>query len=98
MVAEKRRRKYPIIGTNPQEYIPWDILSPHEAQAERNHGGQTLERLAERGGLGWKESLAVLMDKKFDDIPKMSEPEAKKIVLQHVAAWEAGQRKVDDDQ
>ena len=30
--------------------IPWAMLVPHEAQARRNHGGQSLERLAERGG------------------------------------------------
>lgn len=30
-------------------YIPYNIIAPHEAQAIRNHG-QTLQRLAERGG------------------------------------------------
>ncbi len=41
--------KYPVIGTKPQEYIPHEILIPHEEQAIYNHG-QTLKRLAERGG------------------------------------------------
>lgn len=31
--------------------IPWDRIAPHEAQAKHNHD-QTLERLAQRGGLG----------------------------------------------
>ena len=31
---------------------PWALLEPHEAQARANHGGQSLKRLAERGGLG----------------------------------------------
>jgi hypothetical protein len=30
--------------------IPWERIAPHEAQALHNHD-QTLERLAERGGL-----------------------------------------------
>jgi len=32
------------------ESLPWSIVEPWRAQAERNHG-QTLERLNERGGL-----------------------------------------------
>jgi hypothetical protein len=39
--------------------MPWDMLAPHEGQARSNHG-QTLARLAERGGLGPDEVLAIL--------------------------------------
>ncbi len=39
--------------------IPWGLIAPHEKQAVKNHS-QTLERLAQRGGLGWVEALAVL--------------------------------------
>lgn len=31
--------------------IPWKAIEPHRRQAEENHCGQTLERLAQRGGL-----------------------------------------------
>lgn len=31
--------------------IPWEAIEPHRQQAESNHCGQTLERLAQRGGL-----------------------------------------------
>lgn len=31
--------------------IPWDLVAPFEAQAMKNHGGQTLEKLNQRGGL-----------------------------------------------
>ena len=51
-----------------QEYIPYNIIAPHEAQAMRNHGGQSLQRLAERGGLGWDEILAVLKDKTWREM------------------------------
>ena len=43
--------------------VPWEMLAPHEAQAQRNHGGQSLERLSERGGLDPAEMLAILDDK-----------------------------------
>lgn len=56
---------FPILGTSPQEYISWEVIAPHEEQAMQNHGGQTLRRLAERGGLSWEEALSVLEDRPF---------------------------------
>ena len=53
--------KYPVIGTKPQEYIPHEVLIPHEKQAIYNHS-QSLQRLAERGGLSWYEILCILED------------------------------------
>lgn len=66
-VEKPTYKMFPIINSRPYQSIPWDMLTPHEAQAERNHGGQTLKRLAERGGLSWAEALAVLTDKKWDN-------------------------------
>jgi len=42
--------------------IPWRLIESHERQALRNHN-QTLERLAERGGLDPHEALCVLGDR-----------------------------------
>ena len=56
-------KKFPILGTN--ESIDWNLIAPHEKQAMENHGGQTLDRLAARGGLSWSEAYAVLTDSKF---------------------------------
>lgn len=39
--------------------LPWTLIAPHEAQAVANHG-QTLARLAERGGLSATEAYAVM--------------------------------------
>lgn len=50
---------FPILGDDQIKAIPWDVLAPHEAQAQKNHG-QTLRRLAERGGLSPAEAVAVL--------------------------------------
>ena len=37
--------------------IPWAMIAPHERQADLNHD-QSLERLAQRGGLNACEALA----------------------------------------
>ncbi len=63
--------------------IPWDMLAPHARQAKSNHG-QTLERLAERGGLGPGEALAVLDDRRWDRIPV---EKACHELCQRIAAW-----------
>lgn len=39
--------------------VPWNFISPHAAQAHNNHD-QTLERLAERGGLDASEMVAII--------------------------------------
>lgn len=49
--------------------IPWDVITPHEAQAQINHS-QTLARLAERGGLGHCEAVAILEDRRWRSMPK----------------------------
>ena len=47
------------------ESIEWELLEPHRLQALKNHCGQTLERLAERGGLSPDELVAVLEDRRW---------------------------------
>jgi len=42
--------------------VPWELVAPHEAQAQRNHS-QTLERLAQRGGLSVRELWSVCHDR-----------------------------------
>lgn len=48
------------------DFIPWEMIRPHERQALTNHGGQSLARLAERGGLSVSEAVAVLEDRSWD--------------------------------
>lgn len=62
--------------------IPWDLIAPHEQQAQRNHG-QSLKRLAERGGLSWCESLAVLTDRPWE---RMDQDEAQRRVREIVSS------------
>lgn len=65
------RRDLPLA---PQS-IPYWIVEQHEAQAKRNHG-QTVLRLKERKGCGWRELLAILTDRHYQDVPVMSDSAA----------------------
>lgn len=66
--------------------IPWAMMAPHEGQALRNHG-QTLARLAERGGLGPDEALAALRGLRLGRLV-LSEEEARAQLHQEWRAWE----------
>lgn len=55
--------------------IPYWIVEQHEKQALRNHS-QTVQRLKERHGCGWRELLAILTDRSFLDVPIMSDSDA----------------------
>lgn len=44
--------------------VPWSMMEPARGQVMRNHG-QTLERLAERGGLGCYEAVCALESKRL---------------------------------
>lgn len=60
MSEEKR---FPICSGNGAS-IPYWIVAEHEEQAMKNHG-QSVARLAERGGLTWYELYFVLTDAPF---------------------------------
>ena len=42
--------------------IPWSIIAPYDNRARRNHS-QSLERLAEKGGLSPSEAMNILNDR-----------------------------------
>lgn len=45
--------------------VPWWFVAPHEAQALANHD-QTLDRLAQRGGVDWVELEGIVTDQPWD--------------------------------
>jgi hypothetical protein len=53
-------------------WVPWALVEPHEPQAWVNHG-QTLRRLAERGGLGPDELWCVMHRKHWRERPTLAE-------------------------
>lgn len=75
------QRWFPIMGGPP---IPWSAMAPHEAQAASNHG-QTLERLAERGGLSPGEAVAVMSGRRWR---RMSDADASSELARLVAEYE----------
>jgi hypothetical protein len=52
-------------GIQQRDWIPLELIEPHDEQARRNHGNQSLFRLAQRGGLSACEAVAVIEDKGF---------------------------------
>ena len=64
--------------------VPWSILEEHEKQALINHG-QTLAKLAERGGLSLVEMACILNNSKYDW--KMSGEKAFELICIHITAW-----------
>lgn len=76
-------RRFPILRSG--ETIAWSVIGPHEKQAWSNHD-QTLNRLAERGGLSWMEALLVMSDKPL--YPFHNDPDARNKVLKICAAAE----------
>lgn len=78
----------PIMGATLLSEIPWAFIAPHEAQALRNHG-QTLNRLAERGGLAACEAIDIIEGRKWGSAKPCIENEHYLINL--VRAWRATQ-------
>jgi hypothetical protein len=76
-VAAAEERLFPILHPpkGGLRSIPWSVIGPHEAQAKENHD-QSLQRLAERGGLGSAEALAVLRDRPYRSVRGMTEEAA----------------------
>jgi len=76
--------------------IPWAMIEPHDATARRNHGGQNLVRLAQRGGLCPLEAVAVMEDAEYRnrwpdaydrETNEKRTLEARAILKQMVANW-----------
>lgn len=66
------RERIRLLDLGCPESVPWEAVAPHEAQALRNHG-QSLERLAERGGLSPLELLAVIGDCPLRDVRHLTD-------------------------
>lgn len=58
------RKKFPILGGRGVS-VDWQLVADHSGQANTNHG-QTVARLAERGGLSWCELFAVLHNRRWE--------------------------------
>lgn len=68
------RTTMPIMHATLLSEIPWDFIAPHEAQAQNNHG-QSLERLASRGGLGASEAIDIILGNRWNTVKSCIENE-----------------------
>ena len=50
--------------------VPWSVMLPHNDMCKRNHGGQDLQRIAERGGLYPAEAFCVVNDLVYHEADK----------------------------
>ena len=83
------RKGFPILGQR-GVYVDWQLVADHGGQANTNHG-QTVARLAERGGLSWCELFAVLHNQRWQ---KMDSNDAmiacRELEARYLAALNAG--------
>lgn len=90
-------RLFPIMLNRDNAYIPWRVVEPHEQQAQTNHG-QTLARLAERGGLDPVELAAVLQDLPFSWVMAHSAAvrQAWLIIVRHIEQAAAAKARAEE--
>lgn len=71
---------FPIRHDDLLKSIPWEVITPHEVQALRNHR-MGLVKLAERGGLTPCEALAVIEGREWE---RMAFTDARRRLLDYV--------------
>jgi hypothetical protein len=103
-MEERQERAFPILKATSRDEnierkkagcpasIPWGLIAPHDAQAQKNHGGQSLERLAARGGLAPEEALAVLADKPWHELARLTTADAVGRLISLVEDYELEQQ------
>lgn len=80
----------PIMGSSLMSEIPWAMIAPHEAQAQSNHS-QSLERLAQRGGLGASEAIDIIEGRSWGSAKPCVENEI--YLINKVREWRAAIQK-----
>lgn len=70
ITAEDMQTKtFPILKGKTIKQIPFDFIVQYKLQAKINHG-QTIQRLAERGGLHSTEAIAIIESRKWVNMPE----------------------------
>lgn len=80
------RATMPIMGATLLSEIPFGVLAPHEGRAQSNHG-QSLERLAQRGGLAACEAVDILEGRRWSSTAPGIE--AERNLINKVRQWRA---------
>jgi len=69
------------------EFVPWEFMRPHDNQARTNHGGQSLSRLSNRGGLSIKEVICVIDRRDYREVEPLSRAECARRLKEALDAW-----------
>lgn len=84
-------KRFPIIMAHGRAgAVPWGFVERFRVQIERNHD-QSLERLAQRGGLSFYELWCGLEGKRLVDVPKREVRETvfRPLVEAAIEEWQA---------
>ncbi len=78
-LAKLKERRFPVMHVRNRfpdapGFIRWSVIEHHEACAQRNHS-QSLDRLAQRGGLDPTEALAVMTNQGVFDLLRQKMPD-----------------------
>jgi len=81
-------RQFPIHPSDRKTIasVPWGLVAPFAERAARNHS-QSLDRLAERGGLGLQELWCVLNDKDLRLCRTITNEQAAEFIRKAVADY-----------
>lgn len=71
------------------KYVPWELAKKCEAQIEANHGKQSLERLANRGGLAPDEFYYAYLGRSYYDTPRVTKEYAEGFIDELLLDWQA---------
>jgi hypothetical protein len=86
-LTEQQAKDFPVVWRE----LPWDFVKFYRQQIEHNHG-QTVERLAERGGLALQEVAAAVSGHDLLVVFNMDDIEAIVIIESALGDWRLMQR------
>lgn len=80
-------KPFPIMGSKDLKSVPWWLAESARAQLNRNHG-QTVERLAERGGLCLQELAGALTCRSWSRLSEITERQSLAVINHRLTAWD----------
>jgi hypothetical protein len=88
--GQRIRRGERIVGVNSVPNAMFDGCA--ERQCQRNHGGQTLMEVRQRGGVDAVEALCILSSQGFEGMRGLTEEAAHRVLYSMVVMFNRGQR------
>lgn len=86
-------KRFPVLGAGFS--VPWEMVEPFDQQARENHD-QSLQRLAERGGLDPRELWAVMHGRKYYEASRDGSMPSEKDALEWVRSLVGHEKTITD--